>query len=170
MIKFDKEIGLTPKEKEMIARVVETTGKIYNDSGELHPTFFITNSKIDQMNLISGTFQDDDKKRAFVGTVKRMIVEMKADGCLSVMDSWTLPSESAQDFMKNRDKYPTVSDHPDAYDCVFFMYENRLGTWVVSCKSNPKAKTVDLENLEFKRADGMQGLMSNFIHIKEILQ
>jgi len=168
-MKFIGEVGLTEEEKSMMQGMVLRTKKLYKKSGSLLPTFFITNSKTKEMHIVGGVFKTQEEKEKFVHIVKDLIKKLKANGVMGILEAWTLPPEVVKDFMANRDKYPSVSSHPEAYDAIFFSYENRRGTWMLSVKCDPKAKSMEMDNLEFVKADRTSGLMSNFIHLKEVL-
>lgn len=77
---------------------------------ELAPAVFIGNKN--EVRIVCGSFSNGPEKDVFAQVIKKIAKEMSADFILFVSESWVLPPEYSQDFMDNRGKYPSVSDHP----------------------------------------------------------
>lgn len=90
--------------------------------GQLPPIFYIGNSK--EVAVVGAFFETAEDKDNTAKAVRKMVEKMQATFVLFIAESWSLSDpEAALDYMNNRDKYKSVSDHPKAVEIVAFTLE-----------------------------------------------
>jgi len=168
-ITYENETGLNDSEKKLIKEVIKTESESFKKDGNLLPKFFLSNSRREEMNVVAASFSNQEEKELFAKAIRGMIKHLEADGVFSALESWTLPKEVSKEFMANRDKYPTVADHPAAFSVITFSYENHYGNWLGILKCDPKDKTTE-DSINFIKPTHSEGLMTNFIDLKSMLK
>lgn len=128
-LKLD-EMPFTKRAKEHIGSVIHAA-KMTKDGGEeLIAVMHLINSKEDSLQIIGAHFNDDRDKNAFVKVCKEKAKDGECDMAIFVSETWMIDGDAAEEFIKNRQKYPTVSSHPKARDTVVVHVETPSRLWL----------------------------------------
>lgn len=139
--------------EEILNDIIERTKQNLKESKELMPVFFVGNDK--EINIVGAVFDEHiDSKDKTAKVVRQLAKETNATFVLFIAESWTLPSECVHEFMANRDKYPSVSDHPSAFEIVSFMLETEKGTKAAGAKILPGREMGPVTWIESKEFEG----------------
>ena len=131
---FQEKEKLPEKLYPMIEHFVSVAQKTFldinvNGNKTLVPIFIVGNSFLNEFATIAASFGNDLEKQEAIQDIRKVSKELGANFSFSILESWCLSGEDSQNFEKTRDKYPTVSSHPNKKDCVFFILETWGGTW-----------------------------------------
>jgi len=151
--------------KEFFDTIFEAVKLNFETHDQLMPVAFIGNDKT--FGVVGGYFGDNSDKDAFAEAVKETAKEIHATFVLFVSESWIAP-EAAQDFIDNRDKYPSVSDHPLRKEVVVFQYESHTGCKVGIGEIVRTATTKTLIKPTLRDVDGMQGRFTHLLPLKRV--
>jgi len=165
----DNKLGMNDEQFKRLGALSNSAVVNFTRDGYLTPVCLINNSKENKTGVVVAAIETQKEKELFADALKNLVRQHKADSTLFMIESYTIPPEFSDDFMNNRDKYPTVSSHPNAQDIIYFSFENKKGTWAAFLPYDPKTKKILGQQIEFKRADSAEGILANLINIKEVL-
>lgn len=116
---------ITP-ESPIIAKIIQGARENVKANECLLPVFFIGNH--DGMKIIAAPFENEHEKAMAAWVVKETAKRENADFVLFVAESYTIKDQAAvKEFLANRDKYPSLSEHPQAIEVVVFSLETHSG-------------------------------------------
>jgi hypothetical protein len=134
MKKSIDQLDLTDSQKDLIRKVVAQAGETIQ-LAELMPVLFLQ-APDGKTHIVGTQFNGDDisevgkSKDAFSIFAKVKALEIGADFCVFMSESWTLSGADADEFLKNRHKYPNgVVDHPNKIDVLTVMVEKINQSW-----------------------------------------
>jgi len=167
---FEDTQGLSEKDQKFINEIVETSILFFEKDGHVSPVMFLLSSKNKTINLAPFNFETQEEKLFKVAAIKEVIPQLGIDSILMAMESYMTSDEDAEEFMNNRDKYPMLADFPKRKDCIVYSFENSIATWMVSIPVNVGNKEILTDEITFKRVERSDGLLTNFLGLKNILQ
>jgi hypothetical protein len=109
---------------EMILKVIEGAKSNLKNSTELMPTFFVGAGE--KISIVGAPFSTEREKDVIADGIRAMAEELQADFVVFLSETWTLSPEDGKDFMENRHKYRSVSEHPRKKEAVTLMLETRF--------------------------------------------
>src|SRR5271165_3230754 len=86
------------------------------------PTFFVGNEE--GVGIIPAMWQTDHQKDMYSQIVRKICEKIGATYVLFISETWIVRDKAAEDFQKNRDKYPDVQSHPMSQEVVSLFYES----------------------------------------------
>lgn len=127
-------------------------------SKELLPTFFIGNDR--DVKIIATPFSSgDDKDRAAL-VVKSLASEMRATYIMFVSETWMVKPDFADEFMRNRDKYPSVADFPHKLEKVYISIETESANYSGMADILPDREMGDVK---WSRPNDVTGRFTNLL-------
>lgn len=118
----ENSTDITP-DSAVIQNIVESAKLNVRLSSQLMPVFFVAGAD-NTINMVASAFEDDQDKDITAQFVRELAHKEKAKFVLFIAESYTIKDQdAAMDFMHNRHKYASVSEHPKAIEVVCFALE-----------------------------------------------
>lgn len=169
-ITFTSKIGLAPEDIQFIEGIVPIAVENFNNAkGGLVPVSLIVTTVRDDggkqaahlIEAMAMEFTGQAEKEAAASILRRTVRDRHADSVITILPAWTLPKDVKHIPGKR------VAEHDGAVECISFNYENRRGTWAGMLATN--ATEVIGDSVEMMKVESSDGIFSNLIHIKEVM-
>lgn len=154
---------LTDTQKEFLESIIHGAMKNYSNDKYLAPFAFLHSSETNTMQMVAASFTNEKEKDMFAIAVRTLVQKRGVDSILFLSESWTIPKDKTEDFMANRDKYPSVSAYPHRQDCIMISYETKNGAWLGTIIVDDESKTVLSDEIEVIGAHASSGRFTNFL-------
>jgi len=148
-----------------LTAVLRAARENLKNSDELLPTFFVGNDK--DVRIVATPFgSDDDKDRASL-VVRAMAAEMRATYIMFVSETWMVPPGRADEFMRNRDKYPSVSDFPGKLEKLYISIETESANYTGLADILPGR---EIGEIKWNKPNDVSGRFANLLGHKPVMQ
>lgn len=156
---------MNPSTDKTVSVLVDGARKNLKENTELCPCFFIGHDG--ELEVIGAAWRDDGEKNMIAAMMKQKVAELDADFVLFIAESYSLKNEDAQDYIDNRQKYGSASNHPNAKEVVMFRLETKDKVWSAMADILPGREMGSIKWAETPLADGR---FSNFFQKKQTMQ
>jgi hypothetical protein len=116
------------KHNKLIDKIVAQARRFVTDEGEALPTCFVCSE--DHTEILTGVMTNDAEKDQFAKIVRMKAFEMAAELVVFVSESWMISEQDSEEFLANRHKYKSVSDHPNKKEILLIHVETKQGIWL----------------------------------------
>jgi len=124
----------------------------------LAPCAFIFEGE--KFSIVQMDTTDEASKDFSARQIRKFCKEVMADAVITVTESWSLDGDGAMDYMKNRSKYRSVSEHPLAFEVVSFAIETHESEYGGFSKILPGR---EMGEPEFIRSTHTEGRFTRFL-------
>jgi hypothetical protein len=153
---------------KFINSLLPSIKKNLNDRGGLVPVAFVGNSERGTTEVVGMMFTNQEEKDKYCNFIRKIAKEGEADFVVMISESWSVPAEHSEEFINNRDKYPTIESFPKREEIVVVMIETEttryIGRGVISGESGRRV----VGELEFGEGQ-IQGRFSYFLGPKGVV-
>jgi len=159
---FNLPANLDPAISHVVETAIPMVGLNVKSNDMLAPVAFVGSASGLKIVLLS--LKDEKDKEETTTLLRDLCKKNKATFVLLAMESWSLSDPVAvEDFIANRDRYPSISTHPAAVECVFFNLETlKHGSYSASALIQPGR---ELAEVSFVRG-GVKGRLVNILPIR----
>lgn len=128
--------------------------------GEIAPVVFM-GRKNGKAIVTPLSFNNDKEKGKVAGVIRIAVQALDVDYVVFAAESWTLPPEHADEYMKNMDKYRGVSNHPNRVEVYYITVETRDKNYCVSIPL--REKTLKMDEKTVLDGGKSEGRFANFM-------
>jgi len=131
--------------------------------GGMMPVAYVGSTKEEKVAIVGMSFNTPSEKDQCANTVRRLAKETNADFIIFAAESWTVPPEFTEDYMKNQHKYKGVSTYPHRQEAVMISVETKDKVWSSICLISREKDGVKLTPPEFTEVNASQGRFSHLL-------
>ncbi len=153
-------IGMTKLIDSLISR---SRDELERGQTEIPPFAFIGDSLTHKGFIAVLDFANEERKRASAADIRSFAKKLGADFVLLVSESWALQDDAAHDYMTNRHKYRSVSEHPGAKECLLLSLDTHGGNFMGRAEITKKGNGRTCGEPAFIRSESSEGILTNLL-------